>query len=563
MSVAEVPLRSQERGVSNYMVMRACCWFVAIVLGAAQAWATRFTMNPDGVSYLDIGDAYWRGDWHNAINAYWSPLYSWILGFFLKMLKPSPNWEYPVAHLVNFLGYVFALVCFEFFLLCFTHDLKTRGRAPSCTDEPIPEYCWWLLGYSFFLSTSLLMIGLTLVTPDMLVAAFVYLACALVLKIRSGAGRRPSIGLGVILSLAYLSKAIMLPIGIIFLLMAFYRNSSSKSMTNAAIAGMLFLGIASPFVAVLSHAQRHLTFGEVGPIAYEEFVNGDKQFIPSEPGVLHPVRKISNVPIAHEFGSPISGTYPIWYDPAYWHAGLKPHWDARQQWNNAIRPALGLYYAILTTIQLNLLVPLAALVLIATDPLGCCKRMLEYWPFLVPAIGAVVLYSLVYAEPRYLGPFSLLFWMVGFAALRFPGSVAMKKFLAVASAAIAVTSGLFIGNFVVQETLVGWAMAPVYSQAAEALARLGVKPGDRIAVIASEPWGEGGSFVARLARSTIVAQSRDVSSDWMDSTETFARFISALQNEGVKAVLFDRHPPANSSWVRLAQTHYYAYLLAQ
>jgi hypothetical protein len=31
-------------------------------------------MNPaDGISYLDIGDAYWRGDWHMAINAFWSP----------------------------------------------------------------------------------------------------------------------------------------------------------------------------------------------------------------------------------------------------------------------------------------------------------------------------------------------------------------------------------------------------------------------------------------------------------------------------------------------------------
>lgn len=562
-TVAEVPLRSQQSSSSKYRALRLSCWVVALILGAAQAWATRFTMNPDGISYLDIGDAYWRGDWHNAVNAYWSPLYSWTLGFFVKVFKPSPYWEYPLTHLVNFLAFAFALGCFEFFLVSFVRDLKRGNREPNRTDEPIPEYCWWLLGYSFFLSTALLMIGLTLVTPDMCVSGFVYLASALVVKIRNDAGRPTWIAVGVVLSLAYLSKAIMLPIGVIFLLMAFYKNSSSKSLMNASIAGVFFLGVASPFVVSLSHAQRHLTFGEVGPIAYEEFVNGDQQFIPSEPGVLHPVHKLLEKPLIHEFAFPVSGTYPIWYDPAYWHAGLKPHWDANQQWRNATRPALGLYFRILTTIQLNLLVPLVALLFIAIDPFGCCKRMLGYWPLLVPAMIAVILYSLVYAEPRYLGPFFLLFWMVGFAALRFPGSTSMRRFLGVASAAIAATSVLFIGDFVVQEMFVGWAMSPVYSEAAGALVHLGVKPGDRIAVVASEPWGEGGSFVARLGRVQITAQSRQLSGDWTKSAGEFAQITSVLRNAGIKAMLLDGDPPPNSSCVRLAQTHYYAYLLSK
>src|SRR6266851_4941539 len=109
---------------TDLKTFQICCWIVALTLGAAQAWVTRFTMNPDGVSYLDIGDAYWRSDWHNAINAYWSPLYSWVLGFFLKVLKPSAYWEYPVAHFVNFLIYVAMLASFEFFLATFIADRK-------------------------------------------------------------------------------------------------------------------------------------------------------------------------------------------------------------------------------------------------------------------------------------------------------------------------------------------------------------------------------------------------------------------------------------------------------
>src|SRR5690349_2200928 len=55
----------------------------AIGLGLLHVYAAikSQSMNADGISYLDIGDAYFRADWANAINPVWSPLYSWILGF--------------------------------------------------------------------------------------------------------------------------------------------------------------------------------------------------------------------------------------------------------------------------------------------------------------------------------------------------------------------------------------------------------------------------------------------------------------------------------------------------
>ena len=103
----------------SYKWIRVFSWIAAVALGAADTWATRFTMNPDGISYLDMGDAYLRGDWYMAINAFWSPLYSWILGLVLKVVKPSAYWEYPLAHLLNFVVFLAALICFEFFLRAF------------------------------------------------------------------------------------------------------------------------------------------------------------------------------------------------------------------------------------------------------------------------------------------------------------------------------------------------------------------------------------------------------------------------------------------------------------
>jgi hypothetical protein len=37
-------------------------------------------MNPDGISYLDVGDSFYRHDWANAINAWWSQLYPGTAG---------------------------------------------------------------------------------------------------------------------------------------------------------------------------------------------------------------------------------------------------------------------------------------------------------------------------------------------------------------------------------------------------------------------------------------------------------------------------------------------------
>src|SRR5207237_9500603 len=89
---------------------------LATLLGGLDCWTTRNTLNPMGVSYLDMGDAFFRGDWATAINGLWSPLYSLPLGLALRILKPSASFEFPLVHLVNYAIYLCALIAFDFFL---------------------------------------------------------------------------------------------------------------------------------------------------------------------------------------------------------------------------------------------------------------------------------------------------------------------------------------------------------------------------------------------------------------------------------------------------------------
>src|SRR4051812_5934630 len=103
--------------------------FPPILLGMAQAWIARFYMNNDGPSFIDIGDAYLRQDWPAAINGLYSPLYSWLLGIAMWVVKPTPYWEFPLVHLVNLLIYLCSFGCFYFFLSSLLH--LTRKQNPA------------------------------------------------------------------------------------------------------------------------------------------------------------------------------------------------------------------------------------------------------------------------------------------------------------------------------------------------------------------------------------------------------------------------------------------------
>ncbi len=49
----------------------------------------RYELSPDAISYLSISSEYATGYWHEAVNAYWSPLYSWCIATLLVVHLPG------------------------------------------------------------------------------------------------------------------------------------------------------------------------------------------------------------------------------------------------------------------------------------------------------------------------------------------------------------------------------------------------------------------------------------------------------------------------------------------
>lgn len=397
----------------------ALYWSLAIGLGALRAWpaARNHSMNEDGISYLDVADAYLRGDWAAAINGYWSPLYSWLLGIAMYLVNPSPYWEFSLVHIVNFLIYLSALICFDFF---WRELREVRQEASARLSNgwltTFPEWAWLALGYALFLWSSLILIKIWAVTPDMCVAAFVYLAAALLIRIRRGlAGWTTFALLGGVLGLGYLAKAAMFPLAFVFLAVAlFSARDLRRAAPRALIALSVFLLVAGPYLVTLSLYKERVTFGDSGMLNYARYVNGLPHVhwqgeLTGNSVPRHPTRKIADSPAVYEFATPIAATYPVWYDPSYWYEGIVPQFNLQQQ-GKALVANAAKYFDLFFRLQGALLTGVFILYMMrGRSRWWGLKDGASYWSLLIPALAALAMYALVLVERRYVAPFVVLF----------------------------------------------------------------------------------------------------------------------------------------------------------
>jgi len=295
-------------------------WLLAIVLGLLHTWRAFYDLiDPDSISYLEMGEAFLRRDWQMAINAYWSPFYPWLLAVALAVLHPPLSWKFAVVPLVDFAVYLGMLSCFHFFV---SEELRLRRAQMAACSSPqlvmLPEWVVCVVAYTLFIWISLDWLG-SLVSPaDRCVAAFVYVAAGLLLRMRSASRQWWTFILfGVVLGGAYLAKAAMFPLAFIFLASSIFSGGSFRRQVWRGLAAFIaFLVIVSPWILALSHAHGYLTFGLSGKLNYAWMVNGVTRHIhwqgepPASGMPRHPTRKLFERPPIYHFATPIGGSYP-------------------------------------------------------------------------------------------------------------------------------------------------------------------------------------------------------------------------------------------------------------
>src|SRR5258708_17038645 len=287
---------------------------MGLVLGLLHVWAHRNDVAPDSISYIEIAWATARSGLHQIVNAYWSPLYPFLLSLVFRYFHPPVQWEFTAAHLLNFAVYVASLASFELILKELILQRHAAGESPE-KSMPVSPRTVWTWGYVFFLWASYFWLGAEWVTPDLCVAVLVYLATALLFRIRRMRCNWPVFaGLGALLGLGYLAKAAMFPLAFVFLFSAFCLGRiAGASLRVAALRTLLaagvFAGFALPLVLALSAMEGRPASGDAGSLAYTEYIDRATKIAHwhGEPfgtgNPAHPTREIFSDPPVDEFAT--------------------------------------------------------------------------------------------------------------------------------------------------------------------------------------------------------------------------------------------------------------------
>ena len=502
-------------------------WFwggVTAVVGVIDMWGSRFNVNPDGISYVEMAQHAVAGGPDGFINGYWSPGYPILIAPILRLVGHDWVTAIPAIHLVNLTLFLLAGWLFTRVVRATSTEGFVRFTAP--------------VGTAVYLAIAIKCIGLGLVTPDVAVMLVVLAAAGCCLQLeRSLQPWRLAAVLGATLAIGYWLKGIMLPLGAMLLVLLWLLPPRvERARMKIGLAAAVFVVGCLPLVAMVSARVGRITMGEVGRLNYAWEVDGVLPFVgwvgdsTAQFGApTHPPRVLQAEPQTLEFARPIHATYALWFDPSYWYAGVRAKFDAAGQWR-ALREGIT---------DFRWLVELVAVVVIG---------MLMFWfatsrgvrdsdRIRVPLVlalwsgGATMVYALVHVEPRYLAGFILVAVVVMWSGLR--RRVPRQRFGVVAT--LAVVAMLVAATYNMLENTGGFPVSyrPDYLIDGEKLRAAGIARGDPVAMV-------GDAFEAYSAfaiGSPIIAQVVDSAGFWQLTSAARADLQGRLSGAGVRAIL--------------------------
>ena len=350
---------------------------------------------------------------------------------------------------------------------------------------------------------------------------------------------------------------------------------------RAAVALIVFLTLATPFVILLSRSKNRFTIGDSARLNHAWYVNGTTRFIhwqgdsAGDGTPLHPTRRLLTSPEIYEFAGPSGVTYPPWYDPSYWYEGLTFDLNLRRQFGALWRNLASLYGLLLYRFFL-VVVGFALFVLLYQTPhwRTVLQNMSAFWFLLLPSLFPVGLYLLINIEPRYLAPFVPVIVLSLFAAVRLSTTLEAQRLLA----AVCLGSILIflISVFppaakaaysALQDFVPGHAASSdVEWQVADGLGKLGVQPGERVAAIGNTMYAAW----PRLARVRVVAElpeepAGNVETFWSSEDQIKEQALATFAQTGARVVVADAIPSwaleKADNWQRIANTDHYVYFL--
>ncbi len=331
-----------HRSLAIRTVRRNLLWAYALLVLAAALGYARFDpylMDGDGVAFLDIAQYLRTGHAALAVNGYWNPAYPTVLALAETLTRPSLWRELVVVRYANVFIFAFAAAC----CLLFTAGLataRTLHRAAAVIPETpaISDAALHLLGLALLTFSMGRELPIGAPRSDTLLLAFLLLAMGLLLRLYAGGRFWLYPALGLTLGCAYLTKSfaflpsIALILGLI--VHAWWAGPRrARQLVGTALLLAVFCLTAGPYLVAISRQLGHMTTGESARLNYAFFIDGTDRWHEAYHATLghasgpftHPEAPLAAAPPVFSYAAHPVGTYPLWFDPAWWTAGLKPH----------------------------------------------------------------------------------------------------------------------------------------------------------------------------------------------------------------------------------------------
>lgn len=570
-----------RRGVWLYVLALVLC-------GIGYAKYSNYILDGDAVSFMDIADAMRAHNWPLVANGYWNPAYSAALAIGEAIAHPTRWTELQTFYWVNFwifLACVGACIFFARSLVVLrARRLTDPSSIPALSGAPLQLAAVALMFFSF--QRELI---LSAVRSDSLLLFFLLIAAGLILRILASGSWALYPLLGVALGCAYLTKSFAF-VPSAFLLLAFViwgigRKQPAGNLTRQRIlagtvtAGLVFCAIAAPYAIAISRQRGRPTTGESARMNYAFFVDQTARWHEFHTGKLghatadfkHPEQLLLNWPPVYSYARHPLGTYPLWFDPAYWTDEIQPHFWLKGEVQRMARCTALLVRFVVGHLEAFCLIA----VLLAA---GCFfPRLRRWWPFAAVAAWGLLMLAIYFPvdlQDRYLtGAF--LFVVVTLLAMLRVRSAAAARAATAAALLLALLSLADAARDLGERrrmfsvtTHHGGAYSPEIFGAAQGLNALGIGSGEPVAC-----FGDIACYLdqywARLAQTPIRAEvgvpdQSDPGRFWAGLTDQ-AQIIDLLRAQGMHAIVAAFAPETHmpDGWQQLGTTDFYVYIIPQ
>ncbi|MDE1163655.1 MAG: hypothetical protein PW792_17150 [Acidobacteriaceae bacterium] len=562
-----------------------------------------YQVDGDAVNYMDIASYLHAHNWHAVVNSYWHPGYPALLALGQIVFHPTRANELGAYYAVNYGVFLLEAAAMWWFITALVRlrERMASGSADILGGLPLLSLnSLRMLGIASLLIATQRELSLGKIRPDALLQALLLAALAAVMSTLASDSILLTPLIGVFFGLAYLTKSFAFAVcllSVIVMLVAglwLQRRTLRWAAVAAVLAVLPFVLIAGPYVSALSHKFHRLDFGDSGALNFAWYSSNTEkmhlepwmtdEFGSAKVTLQHPEQQLLKAPGVYSYKAVPYGTYPDWYDTAWFNERVVPKTNIPLLVKRDARNV-----ALIVRYVFN---HPEAWVLFALLLLTGARVRLRGWqrngfwlPMVFLGLAMWGIYGLVNIEERYVTLAYLVVLLPIFAMLRAPGesaeAVTWKRNTAAAMVAMLAFLSLGESLRLALEARRGeasgapaWHDAAIYG-VADQLAALGVVPGDEIACMGGKACLND-YYWARLAGVRITSEiyapeGGHLLESWEDlPVDQRTAAVTALKASGARALVTYFAPSdqarlsaESQGWTPLGETGYWAMIFRE